>query len=223
MIKKLKNRIEFIGLEVKTEIIKMVIFFIIPVIFAVILYFFTKSWLFLLFGISLSFIILYLFLSSYKSKEENILKSRDFEFINVINYFQTFIANGNNVYQSFKKLINYSSDWMKETIQNFLSDVDADKSVKPFIDFAKNFRINFSENIMLSIFQMVDTGETNKQLIHFESLLKDVTRKSKEELKDKKNKTMGMYASFPVVGAAYITILLSISIISVMGELINVI
>lgn len=221
-MKKLRNRIEFVGLEYKTELIKIIIFFAIPLVFSVILYIFLKSLLIVFGGICLSIILEFLLLNSYKNKEEQILNNRDEEFVNIINYFRTFIANGNNVYQSFRKLVEYSSFWMRDAIEDFLHNIDQDKSVKPYIDFANRFRVGFAKNIMLSIFQMVDMGGDDNHLQQFEILFTELTRKSKEELKDKRTKTLTTYASFPVVGAAYLTILLSISIISVMGELINV-
>ena len=220
---KLRLLIEFIGLDYKKEIIKLIALFLLGVAIGVGIFFLTKQFVFLVVGLGISIIFDYLLFNSYLAKRDQFNKERDEEFINVINYFQTFITNKNNVYQSFSKLMDYSSEWMQEKIQRLLNDIDIDKSVKPFVDFADNFSFSIAKNIMLSIYQMIDEGEDNLHLSQFETLFNQLNQTHQEELKDRKRKSLQTMTSFPMVGAALITVILSISIIAIMGEMINVI
>lgn len=218
---KLKKLIDFIGLDYKKELLKLSLFFSIPLLIGVLGFLFLKEITFLFIAIILGVIADYVLFSSYQNKRDEIYRNRDDEFINIINYFQTFISNGNSVYKAFSKLLEYSSSWMHEKIEKFLLDIDMDKSVKPFVDFSANFKINVAKNIMLSIYQMIDEGEDEVHLKQFENLFTQVSIKHQDEIKEKKAKSLGNMAIFPMVGAAFITILLSISIISIVGELIN--
>lgn len=219
---KLKSLIEFIGLDYKKECIKYALLFIIGILLGTAFYIFLKNIFLLFLGLGISLFLCYALLNKHLGMKTKLKKERDEEFINLINYFQTFIKNRNNVYQSFNKLLEYSSDWMQEKITRFLHDVDLDKSVKPFIDFASNFKLIIAKNIMLSIYQMVDEGEDNLHLSQFDSLLMQLDQSHQEQLKEDKKKSLQMLTSSPMIGAVLITIILSISIIRVMGDMINV-
>ena len=94
-------------------------------------------------------------------------EEREDEFISLVSYFQVFINNGINVYQSFKSLINYSSTWMSEQISELIEEIDKDKTVQPFINFANKFVSPIVANVMVSIYQMVDQGDSREQLNQF--------------------------------------------------------
>ena len=76
---------------------------------------------------------------------------------------------------------------------------------------------------MLSIYQMVDNGENTNQLSEFELLFTNTRMKFQEDLIDSKKKSLETLNSFPLIGAGAITITLSLAIISIIGEYVNVI
>ena len=106
----------------------------------------------------LGFMLLYT--SHFTSLLSKIKKERFDEFIVIISYFQTYIFNRNNVYQSFRKVTEFASPWMKNALERLLIEIDNDKTVQPFVNFALLFEEKIVYNIMLSIFQMVDQGES---------------------------------------------------------------
>lgn len=220
---KLKDLIEFVGLDYRKEILKMAAVLLVSIICGAVLFIFLKQIMLLVIMVIIGLLFVYLMISNYSSRKMHILKERDDELISIINYFRTFINNHNNVYQSFKKLLLYSSDWMKDKLERFIGDIDIDKSVKPFIDFANNFEFGIAKNLMLSIYQMVDEGEDNLHLMQFDSLFISLSETHMEELRNKKDKSLSSMTAFPMVATVGITILLSFSIISVVGDLINVI
>jgi hypothetical protein len=112
---------------------------------------------------------------------------------------------------------------MKEKIEQFLIEIDNDKTVQPFVNFANQFTIKIANNIMLSIYQMVDQGATGDQLNHFMILFNQISQNNKIEQKKTKEKSFDIALTIPMVGAGLITMILALTIISVMGEMINVI
>ena len=52
---------------------------------------------------------------------------------------------------------------MKEKIEIFLKEIDDDKTVQPFINFARKFSLLIIESIMISIYQMVDEGNSKER------------------------------------------------------------
>ena len=222
MKRSFKERITSLNLSYTKEMTILFIINIAEVAFGLIIFFLLKQPLaFLLLGIAL-IISNYIYLSRYSSLEKRIEKEHVDELISLLSYFEMFITNGNNVYSSFKMLISYSSIFMEDAITSFLSQVDVDKSVGPYIDFASKFPNRIIESLMLSIYQMVDNGENSEQFQEFNFLFSGVAKDYQVNKIDNKKKSLSTLDSFPLFGAGAITIILAVSILNIVGEFIDV-
>lgn len=223
MRKKLQKKIEYCGLSYKTEITKLIIINSLLLIFDIVFYFVLFDLKIIIISGLLDLFINYLFLSRYSDLERRLDEERENEFVTAISYFEIFITNKNNVYQSFNKIIPYCTEWMKDVISTLLREIDEDKSVQPFVNFANNFKIKIAMNIMLSIFSMIDQGETFEQINQFQLIFEQLYKSKQIENLEKKKRNLSTLASLPLVGAGAITILLTMSVVSIIGDLINVI
>ena len=223
MKNKLKSQIEYCGLNYNSEIRKLIIINVVSIIVAFVVTFLTKQTT-LIISISLLVLVInYLIISNYSTKVKLLDEERENEFVTIISYFEIFISNRNNVYQAFAKTVPYCSDWMKDIMSNFLKDIDGDKTIQPFINFANNFKVKIITNIMLSIYTMVDQGESFEQINQFQILFEQLQKSKRLENLEKKQRSLSILASLPLVGAAGMTITLTISVIQIIGELVNVI
>ena len=69
---------------------------------------------------------------------------------------------------------------------------------------------------------MVDQGESSEQLAQFDVIFDEIARNRHKEMKEQKEKSLSNMSTFPLIGARAITVVLTISIISVLGDLMNV-
>lgn len=220
---KIKDTIEFIGLSYKKEMTKVVLISALLLMVTFVLYLVTKNLIVpIIIGIG-DLVLTYFLLSRYNDKKKILLKNRENELISLISYFDVYIRNNNNVYQSFNLLIPYCSNWMKEKIEDLLTEIDKDKSVQPFVNFANQFTSISIHSLMLSIYQMVDQGENSEQLTHFNLLFDEISKTRNREMIEQKQKSLSNMSTFPLAGAGLITISLTISILSILGDLVNVI
>jgi len=164
----------------------------------------------------------FLIINSESAKKSALIRKRDEEFIVFISYFQSFIQNKCNVYTSFKRCMPYCSTWLQVALRTLLEDIDNDKSVQPYLTFSKKFTKSYVESTMLSIYQMVDEGEDSVYFNHFNSLFNQISLTNKIEQINQKQKSLDGMMVYPLIGAGLISILLTFGIISIMGELINV-
>ncbi len=222
MLKRFDDLLLFISANKTKEIIKIAAVNVLIIAVVVFLTIFLKQIMIAFAGIIAIVIANYLIFNNYIDKKKAILDEREHEFIAIISYFQFFITNSYNVYQAFQSLIAYSSPWMEEQIQSLIIEIDNDKSVKPFINFANKFKNNVAGNVMMSIYQMVDEGENGLHMYQFNSLFQQLSKSQQIELIDSKERSMSAISSYPLIGAGAITVLLTFGIISVMGEMINV-
>lgn len=223
MRNKLKEKIEYCGLNYKSERTKILLINTFLLLVGTAIFFITKNAKYFARIVLLSCIFDYLLISNYSAKEKLLNEERENEFVTAISYFEFFIQNKNNVYQSFNKVIQYSGEWMKELISNLLTQIDKDKTVQPFIDFAKNFKTKIASNIMMSIYTMIDQGESFEQINQFQLIFDELLKSKKIENLEKKKRSLSTLASLPLVGAALIMVVITIGVISIIGDLVNVI
>ena len=220
---KLKETIEFVGLSYKKELVIIIVLNAVFFIGAVLMYVFLKNFIYSVFVLVGVAVLDYFMFSRYNDKKKTILKNRENELVAIISYFDVYIRNNKNVYQSFNQLIPYCSNWMKEKIEDLLKEIDEDKSIQPFVNFASNFQNLSMHSLMISIYQMVDQGESAEQLTHFNVIFDEISRVRQQEMITQKDKALSSMSTFPLVGAGMITIALTISILTILGDLINVV
>ena len=223
MKNKIKETIEFTGLSYKKEMLKIILINIVFLIGTVLLFIFFKNVIYSMFGVILIAVIDYVLFSQYSDKKKAVIKGREDELVAIISYFDVYIRNNNNVYQSFNLLIPYCSFWMKTKIEELIADIDKDKTVQPFVNFANNFKNISTQALMLSIYQMIDQGESPEQLTHFNVLFDEISKNRNQEMVEQKNKALSNMSVYPLIGAGLITISLTISILTILGDLVNVI
>ena len=104
-----------------------------------------------------------------------------------------------------------------------LKEIDQDKSVAPFVNFANNFEYLVIQNVMISIYQMVDQGESQQMLSQFDHLFTSLSDNLFSEKIESKTKSLDTLNAFPLLGAGLITIILTFSIMSILGDITSVI
>ena len=223
MLNNFKKTIEFLGLNYKKEQIKIIVSNLVLLASFAVLLIFNRTPFVIVIGVLVVLGINYYIFSSYSLKKQKLNKDRADEFVYIISYFRIFISNRNNVYQSFNKIIEYSSDWMKEKLEIFLRAVDGDKSIKPFTDLADRFELPIARNVLVSIYQMVEQGETSEQLNQFTILFEQMSKTLNDERKDRKLRSFDLVGFFPIIGAGLVTIALTFSMLSLVGDMINVV
>ena len=222
-MKKFKEIISYIGLDYKKEIRNIVLIILSLLVVNVACFIFIKVIAVSCILFICSPLIIYLYISRYKNIKEKLIKERNDELVSLISYFDIFILNNFNVYNSIQSLIPYCSGWMKDKVNLLLENIDKDKSVTPFMVFAKEFQNPLIENLMISIFQMIEEGESIEGISQFSLLYKEIDKKHQEEMLHKKINSLDSMNVFPLVGAASITVILTIGVLSIIGDLINVV
>ena len=212
---KLKKMIEELGLFYGQEVLKFVLICLLIYFLKMEKYYYLIVVVFLLLGD-------YLFINSYSSRYRVMIYEHDDELIDLFSYFQVFVSNHIPVYAAFSNLMNYSSDWMKEKINQMLKQIDNDKSVQPFINFSKHFQNLVFESLLISIYQMIDEGESLEKNNEFTFLFNEVSQSNARRKLEKKKRSLDILSSFPLFGSGIITVTLTLSIVSSIGGMLNV-
>ena len=220
-MKKLKEKMLVLGLNPKKEFTIVLLLDLILILASVLLFIFLKEIIYLVICVGLAFIFDLVFLSRY-SKQINDKNSRNLqEFAVIFGYFKIFIHNGYSVYSALKELISFANPDLKKMIKELIGDIDNDKSVQPFVKFAKQFNEIIVEEMMISIFQMIDDGASSDYLTQFDLIFDKFSDLLYQKFLQKKNSKLGTIASTALIGSSFLVVVLTIGIISIIGEVIN--
>lgn len=222
MINKIKDRLILLGLDFKKEVTAFFLInvLIIPLVIGSILYLqIIYSILTILFGLIMNVLFFY----RYVLIKEKINNENEQEFITMINYLEVFLSNQMNVYNAFLNVRQYCNNYVSYHIDILIGEIDLDKTIKPYINFSHAFKTSIYEDIMISIYQMSLEGESASRLNQFEFQFLRIKENSQQLQINKKARQLDTLTTYPLICSAFITIVLTLSILLVMGDIINVI
>lgn len=220
-MKRIKNKMLLLGLNPKNELKNLIIINLVLLILCVSIYFVSKSLMYSLLGLISLPIFSFLYFYRYDSKIDSLQAQNTEEFTNLFSYFRIFIHNGYSVYSALKEIQNYANESLKKMLQILLDEIDEDKSIQPFITFAKNFNEIIIEEMMISIYQMIDDGENSDYLIQFELIFDKFSELMYQKNLRRKDSRLGTLSSAPLIGSCYLMIVLTIGIVGVIGVMVS--
>ena len=220
-MKKLKEKMLLLGLDPKKEFLIILIADLGLLIIGIVTFFVFKQLMYSLTTLPLIFIFDLLFLSRYSRKINDINTKNLQEFTILFGYFRIFIRNGYSVYSALKELVGFANLNLKKMLETLILEIDSDKSVQPFINFSKNFNEIIVEEMMVSIYQMIDDGESSNYLNQFELIFDKFSDLLYEKNLRTKNSRLGTISSSALIASSYLMIVLTIGIVSIIGEVIN--
>lgn len=218
---KLKERLLRLNISFSKEIVRYVIFLIVLIVGFVVAALLMKMFvLFIIMGFILV-IFTYFYFSRYKSMEKRKKQDNLLEFVNLFTFFKIYIRNGFGVYSSLKEISAFANASLKEDIEKLLQEIDEDKTITPFINFAHNFDELIVEEMMISIYQMVDDGSDSNYLLQFELIFDKFSELLHAGQLSSKDKTLSSLTSSALIGSAYLIIVITVGVITLLGDMIN--
>lgn len=220
-MKKIKTQIIQLQLSISKELTRYSIIFGILLVGFVVASFLTKMYQLLIVMAVMEVLFTYIYFSRYgamikKQKQDNLL-----EFVNLFTFFRIYLKNGFGVYSSLKEISSFANPSLKLLIEKLLVDIDEDKSITPYINFAHNFDELIVEEMMISIYQMVDDGSNSNYLMQFELIFDKFSELLHQNLLNTKDRKLGGLTITSLLGSAYLIVMITFGVISLLGDMLN--
>ena len=162
------------------------------------------------------------YFSRYGTARRAKLEALTREFVDIFTFFSVFLGDGFTVYAALQKAEEYASEDFKPRLENLLRQIDEDKSVTPFVDFASAFEDSSVKEVMLAVYQMVDEGEGGTYLRQFQKLFGRLSDTRHAMDMEKRLTRLDNLAFLPLAGAGIAMLTLTLSIMEIMGGLTDV-
>lgn|SRR5574344_802629 len=219
------NRIKELMFELKLSYAKeMTVISIIDLVIiglGIFVYFYFKNPLYLIYVIGLMLGVNIYYFSRYSSMKRQIEMDQELEFVTVFVYFEMFIKNGFIVYKALEETSKFCSKELKEKFEKLLFEIDTDKTVTPFITFSSQFKSKLIEQVMVSVYQMVDEGNELDDLDQFTMIFSKLDEEKSKDIIEKRKRKADSLNTFPLIGSAFIIFIIFFGIISIVGDLLN--
>lgn len=218
-MKKLKEKINFLNKNYKTEITRLLIIDFLICVSFIFLIIYSKNLLILVYFFGILVVFNFFYLTRYQriinKNNANLIN----DFINTFSYFRIYISNNMNAYNAFKEVSKYSSPFIKTKLLILLDEIDEDKSLKPYMNFAKNFNNKKVEEVMIAIYEMVNEGNSENYLNQFTSVFTSFKTRVEKTNQEKRFSKFNLINAMSMGGMMLIMILIMLSIVNMVGEI----
>lgn len=221
MIKRLKEKIILAGLNPKKELLVFLSVNVFLLLVSAVLFLILKDLIYSAFALAFIFIFSIVFLTRYSKRIASRNSENLQDFATLFGYFRIYIHNGYSVYSALKELLNFANPDLEKGLRILIEEIDEDKSVQPFIKFSKQFNEIIIEELMISIYQLIDDGESSDYLLQFELIFDKFSEILYEKYLKSKDSKLATLSSAPLIGSCFLIVVLTIGIISIIGGLIN--
>ena len=210
-----------LNLNPKKEFLKFLIGNLIVIALSIALIFIFQSLIYLAVLVIGILLYSYAFFYRYDQFEEDKRKRLEIEFVEVFSYLRIYLTNKETVYTALTKANEYTSKEMNNKINEFLLKIDEDKSIIPFLEFGKYFHNKIIEEVMISLYQMVDGGYAENYINQFVVVFENLRKRTNEENLQNRYKKMNNLNLITLIGSGYLMMVMLIVIVTVIGEMTN--
>ena len=209
----------FLNKNYKTEITRLLIIDFLICVSFIFLIIYSKNLLILIYFFGILVVFNFFYLTRYQriinKNNANLIN----DFINTFSYFRIYISNNMNAYNAFKEVSKYSSPFIKTKLLVLLDEIDEDKSLKPYMNFAKNFNNKKVEEVMIAIYEMVNEGNSENYLNQFTSVFTSFKARVEKTNQEKRFSKFNLINAMSMGGMMLIMILIMLSIVNMVGEI----
>ena len=193
------------------------LFSLIIIVISIIVYFIFKDIKYSIILLLLYYLYLY-YLNNKKRKEiQKEKQDKEYEFANLVSYLLIFLENNFNVYQSLLLTMSYCKESLAKDIETLIEEIDFDKSIAPYQNFAKKFETNIIYQLVMMIYQLDINGYDVKYLHNFPLLIENIRQAKIENMIAIRKSNMSYLMVLPIISLLIVVFSLSFFILTLIG------
>ncbi len=158
---------------------------------------------------------------AYQQAMERRQDERVAAFVDAFTIIKIFVNNHYNVYRAFEETIKYVKPVIREDLIRLLEDIDVDKSIHPYIRFARGFSPLVIEQLMIGLYQLDTEGGQMTALANFDYMFDQFQEQKKRDRQRRYEERLDAMNVWPLVGAGLIALNLLSGVIQIIIGAIN--
>ena len=176
------------------------------------------SWVYIpLIGIGFVVIILFWRWFQKQVKRETTFHNLQKQLMDAYRLLKVLILQGQSPYQAMQTILPYIESNLAEFFQGLLMDIDQDKSIQPYLNFARQFKSIMAEQLLFSLYQLENQGGDGRQLQQFQYLFDQLEHQFYQQELLKFHEKMQQQNHSVMIATALIAITLLFGVMQLIG------
>jgi hypothetical protein len=127
------------------------------------------------------------------------------------------ILQGQTPYQAMQTILPFLDSNLAEAFHGLLIDIDQDKSLQPYLYFAKKFKSLMVEQLLFSLYQLENQGGDGRQLQQFQYLFDQVEHQFYQQELLQFHEKMQQQNNWVMIATALIAMTLLVGVMQLIG------
>lgn len=105
----------------------------------------------------------------------------------------------NNIYQSLNIAIDYVDEPIKTYLKEMIEEIDKDKSIVPYQNFARKMEFSEAHQIMNMLYIFNEHGQDERHLNQLEEVISALSANEIDEIIEKKKRNLWIYPNISII------------------------
>lgn len=127
------------------------------------------------------------------------------------------VLQGQTPYQAIQTILPFLESSLAEAFHDLMIEIDQDKSIHPYLEFAKQFQSLMVEQLLFSLYQLENQGGDGKQLQQFQYLFDQVEHQFYQQELLVFHEKMQQQNNWVMVATALIAMTLLLGVMQLIG------
>jgi len=173
--------------------------------------------------ISISFVLGILLWQRFQRQVNNELNSRllQKQIMDAYRLIKVLILQGQTPYQAMQTILPFLDASLAEAFHGLLIDIDQDKSLQPYLQFAKRFQSLMVEQLLFSLYQLENQGGDGKQLQQFQYLFDQLEHQFYQQELLQFHEKMQQQSNWVMIATSLIAMTLLVGVMQLIGGMLN--
>lgn len=163
----------------------------------------------------------YLTLGKKRKSEADAKALLESDFVEAFSYFSVYVQNGLPVYQALELTLGFASPRLAPLIQQLLLGIDADKSLRPYLEFADRFASTEIRQVMIAVERMVEEGGASLYVSQFRFVFASLAKAKRQEGRDVLSSRLSSLNLLPLLASGLTILLVTVAVLSMIGGYAN--
>jgi Flp pilus assembly protein TadB len=194
--------------------------FIITFLIAFIFYLRWLAWHWFHIGLIVTGLVMVLFIWRWLQEQVKVESYSRFlqkQMMDAYGLIKVLILQGQMPYQAIQTTLPFLDSNLAEAFQDLLMDIDLDKSIQPYLHFAKKFQSLMIEQLLFSLYQLENQGGDGRQLQQFQYLFDQVEQQFYQQELLQFHEKMQQQNNLVMLATALIAMTLLVGVMQMIG------
>ena len=153
-----------------------------------------------------------------KSKERQLVNSKEIAFNGFYRYVVALLENKNILYSALQSSLEYVDEVLFDDVNTLLLEIENDTSLQPFLNFMEQFNDETIKQMIMLLYKTSDVGVIDEVLVSINECMVNLQDNSLISYVNKEERVIEKYFVWPIILSAAIILVITMYVFSMIGE-----